>query len=403
MFNALVLRYSSLALPLAALGLPFYIYAPKWLAEDMGYGYATVGLLFLIARLTDIFTDIPVGIWAQPAKRQKTSQWLGAILIAFGAWMLLGTAHPMHPLILAAILVIVFLGWTMVTIPWMALPVKIARSPDERLALNTGREIFLLIATFFALIVPAMLTTGGVQIAAVAVLAMLVLTIIIQPTGNMKTAQTGVVSSLALLRNKDVRRLAAPWFLNTLANTLPGTVVILFARDILQQPEMVGYALAIYFLAAIGGAPIMYRLIKRFGARRLWMISVGWIALLYPLVATLGAGDGTLFMIISVGTGIVLSTDQVVPATMQTALAQEISTNEGGAEVNTRLFALWSLLTKAAMGIGVALGFMWLGANVEAAKPSSESIVFVYVWIPVILKLCTLPLLWRMRDFSTED
>lgn len=58
-----LLRYALPGLPLSALGLPFYIYVPLWLSEQAGYGYALVGLLFFVARFSDVVTDLPVGAW----------------------------------------------------------------------------------------------------------------------------------------------------------------------------------------------------------------------------------------------------------------------------------------------------------------------------------------------------
>lgn len=402
----MVARYSLLALPLAAMGLPFYIYAPTWLAENQGYGYAVVGLLFLLARLTDILTDIPVGIWSQPPKRQLVSMLVGTTILAFMAYCLLGLSHPLPAVALGLILIILFLGWTMITIPWMALPVRLARNDKDRLALNAGRELVLLFATLIALITPTFLDSNGVEIACVIAILGMYLCVLIQPRASIATKPTGdadsptqtTINTLDLLAEPRVRRLVIPWFLNTLANTLPGTVLIIFARDVLgAKPELVGIALGVYFLSAIIGAPAIYWLARMVSPVKLWFLSVFWVAITYPILGFVGEGDGTIFLIVSLATGLVLAADQVVPTTLQTALAQDISTQHGGAEVNTRLFALWSLLTKAAMGIGVALGFIWLGANVREATPSPSSVVMVYVWIPVVLKLLALPFIWRLR------
>lgn len=409
MINAttgLIARYSILAMPLAALGLPFYIYAPKWLAEDMGYGYTVVGMLMLLARFSDILTDIPVGIWSQPAGRQRKSMLIGVTLIAVSAYCLLGLPHPLPSFFLAFVLMTIFFGWTLVAIPWMALPVRLARSGQERLQFNTAREVTLLVATLFALVTPSMLDMRGVEVACIALIVVLYLFVLLQPCKtvpgaiikrNPEESEPATIDSLELLENRKVRQLIVPWFLNTLANTLPGTVLILFARDVLGDTDLVGLALGVYFLSAIVGAPFVYWLARYVEPKKLWFGAVAWVAITYPILGFVGAGDGDIFLMVSVCTGFVLAADQVIPSTMQTALAQEISTQNNGAEVNTRMFALWSLLTKAAMGIGVGVGFIWLGANVQAATPSPSSVVAAYVWVPVLLKLIALPFIWRLR------
>ena len=49
--------YAGLAVPLAALGLPLVVYLPPFYACPVGLGVCTVGIIFMIARFWDIFTD----------------------------------------------------------------------------------------------------------------------------------------------------------------------------------------------------------------------------------------------------------------------------------------------------------------------------------------------------------
>jgi Na+/melibiose symporter-like transporter len=52
-----LMAYSALTLPMAALGLPITVYLPPFYAEEIGLSLATVGLVFTLARVWDLFTD----------------------------------------------------------------------------------------------------------------------------------------------------------------------------------------------------------------------------------------------------------------------------------------------------------------------------------------------------------
>ena len=54
--------YGLPGLPLAALGLPLYIYLPTFYAEQLGLGLAAVGAALLIARVSDVITDPLIGL-----------------------------------------------------------------------------------------------------------------------------------------------------------------------------------------------------------------------------------------------------------------------------------------------------------------------------------------------------
>ena len=54
--------YGLPALPLAALGLPLYIYLPTFYADQLGLGLTLVGSILLISRVTDVISDPLIGL-----------------------------------------------------------------------------------------------------------------------------------------------------------------------------------------------------------------------------------------------------------------------------------------------------------------------------------------------------
>ncbi len=59
---------SAPALPIAGLGLPIVVYLPPFFADTVGIGLGTVGLVFMLARFWDVFTDPFFGIVADRSR-----------------------------------------------------------------------------------------------------------------------------------------------------------------------------------------------------------------------------------------------------------------------------------------------------------------------------------------------
>lgn len=401
-----LLNYALPGLPLASLGLPFYIYAPLWLAEQGGYGYATVGALFFLARVTDVFTDLPTGALVDRLGSRR-SLWVGGwLLMLLSAGALMGLAHPWPSGLLLLSLVTLMLGWTMINVPWLALPVVLSHNDDERLAYNSAREAMLLFGTLIAMLAPAVLDASSLPLALAGMLLFLLVAVLLQGSHRpLSGAQHRRFSEL--LRDSRVRALALPWFLNMLANAIPGTVLVLFMREVLQAESLIPAALLSYFLAGLLAVPLWYALARRWGSLNCWRLGLLLSALLFSLAVGLGAGDAYLFIAISVGTGLMLGADQALPSAMQTGLARQLMNESGGATIAARLFALWSMLGKAAMGLAVGIGYLWLGSQLEPAQstvPPDWAITTAYVAAPVLLKILVFFMLGsrRLRYLNEE-
>ncbi len=401
-----LLRYALPGLPLAALGLPFYIYAPLWLAEQGGYGYAMIGALFFAARITDVFTDLPTGTFVDRHGCRR-SLWLsGWATMAASAALLLLAPHPWPPILLLLALITLMLGWTLITVPWLALPVSLSRNDQQRLAFNSAREAMLLLGTVLAMLAPALLPPTW-QPHSAATLLLLLLIAVLRQGSHPPPADNQAQPFITLLRDARVRALALPWFLNMLANAIPGTVLILFMREVLAAEQLIPVVLISYFLAGLLGMPLWYSLTQRWGSLFCWRLGLMLSALLFSFATLLGDGDVWWFVAISLGTGLMLGADQALPSAMQTGLARKMMTEQPNAAIAAKLFALWSMLSKAAMGLAVGIGYVWLGSQLqptETTVPPDWAITAAYVGAPVALKLLVFCLLGRpqLRRLSEE-
>ncbi len=389
------LRYAFPGLPLAALGTPFYIYAPLWFTEHGQYGFTTVALVFLLARGLDALSDLPVGVLVDRIGSPRVL-WLSAcLLLILSAAALIYLPHPWHPIWLSLCLAALMLAWTMIMVPWLALPVVMSRNDGERLAYNGWREGVLLLGTLIALPAPALLSGQGLQGALLVLMLVLVVSVCLQrPLPSQLAGRAGALREL--LGEPRLRALVVPWFVNMLANAIPGTMVLLYMREVLEAERQVPVVLLTYFLAGVLGMPLWYLLARRVGNLTAWRLGLALSAVLFALAIPLGAGDVTWFLAISFGTGLMLGADQAVPAAMQTALVQSLMAERGSENIGARLFAVWSMLSKVALGAAVCLAYLWLGFQMgesNAALPPDWAISAAYIGAPVCLKLVVFKLL----------
>ena len=379
-------RYSLLGLPLAALGLPFYLYVPTWLVEQRDFGFAEVAWLFLLARFIDVCTDLPVGVWVDRTVRRHRVMQLGFVVLLLAA-ALLFLAY--NPLVAAAAIGLLFFGWTLLTVPWLA--ALTTRAPVEQLSWNVGREALLLVGTILGLLLPALF--GFSWWLLLLILGLLAAAVRLQPRINAVSSGNSVKQDLALLwQDKAGLRLWCLWLLNSTANAVPGVVLLVFCRDVLGAEQWLPALLMTYFLSAIAAVVIYKRFAPRLGLLRLWRVAVLTSILAFAPVALLGQGDVLWFLLCCVVTGFCAGVDNVAPVTLQTRwVSQRL---QAGAQNVGASFGFWGMAQKLALGLAVVVAFALFGAlgpqpsnGQDAASVLPPGLITaVYVWVPVALK-----------------
>ena len=86
----ILISYGALAVPLAALGLPLTVYLPPFYEGPIGLSVGTVGIIFMVARFWDIFTDPLMGALVDryPSKWGRRKHWIviGIPILMLASW-----------------------------------------------------------------------------------------------------------------------------------------------------------------------------------------------------------------------------------------------------------------------------------------------------------------------------
>ncbi len=156
-----LLGFALLALPVAAIEVPLTTYLPPLYTSSFGFGLATLGLVFLVTRLLDAVIDPLVGVLSDrtrgPHGRRRPYILLGGLLFGAGAVPLFFPPAHFGPIGLAATLVLFFIGYSLLTIPFSAWSGELSPDYHERTRVATYVMALTSIGLLLALVLPVLL------------------------------------------------------------------------------------------------------------------------------------------------------------------------------------------------------------------------------------------------------
>ncbi|WP_051068452.1 MFS transporter [Thioalkalivibrio sp. ALJ7] len=412
--------YGGLGLPLAILGLPLYVFLPAHYAEHTGLSVTLVGVLLLLARLLDVITDPLVGYLSDRipgAWRRRAVLLAGVPVLLVSAPLLFRPPAEAGALYLLGFASLVYLGWTLFTLPYTAWGAELSGDYHQRSRVTAAREGFVVLGTVIAAALPAVLgleDDAGAALAALAVLlwvlmppALFVLLWRVPERAGRLAPVPWRAGWALLANNRPFRRLVLAWVFNGTANAIPATLFLLFITHVLEAPEHAGPLLLVYFATGILALPLWLRLARHLPKHRVWTLSMLLASAFFIWVPFLGAGDILAFYAITVLTGLSLGVDLALPAAMQADVIDQ-DTADGGGERAGLFFGLWGMATKLALALAVGISFPLLGLagfSTDGGNGSTALLALglAYAGLPVLFKLAAMALVWRFPiDAATQ-
>lgn len=416
--------YAFPAFALAMPTIPVYVYLPSYYADTVGLGLTATGAVLLAARLLDVVTDPMVGVLSDRHRSRwgRRRPWIliGALLAALGLVQLFQPASAAGPAYLLAWAMVLYVGWTLVAVPYAAWGAELSDDYHERSRITGAREAAMIIGILAAAAVPAVVAAAGGSerdgLGAVAWLAILIgapamaLLLWRVPERDPGAAEAVSGASFAkknrlralveVAKNRPFLRLLSAWFVNGLANGFPAVLFPLFLQHGLEAgPVARGGLIMAYFLAGVMAIPLWLRLSRRHGKHKTWCAAMIIACAAFIWAPFLAPGDIGLFAVICVVTGAALGADLALPPAMQADVV-DYDTLRTGQQRAGLFFALWSMATKLALACAVGIAFPLLdlfgfdpgGANTAGAL---LALSLIYAVFPTILKGAAIALIWR--------
>ncbi len=407
------LAYAAPAFALAVVGIPVYVYIPKFYTDVVGVHISALGAILLIVRLFDAVTDPVIGLLSDRARtrlgRRRPFIASGAVL-TIAAIILLFNPPSMSPAAATAwfmlLIFALFFFWTVVIVPYEALGPELTFDYDERTTLFSLRDGALIAGTLAAAASPAAIKwlahlppgPGGERE------TFFLLSLIYSPLillacgwciGTLRelTAKPAVITAgifnrvLSSLKNRPFRILLIAYTVSALGNNLPATLILYYVEYVLQS-RWADLFLMLYFITGVLFLPMWVYASGRSGKKTVWLLAMAINTGAFFLVFFLGPGDEVLYGLLVFVSGIGFGATLAIPSAIQADVIDydELLTGERREGL---YIGLWSIAKKLAAAVGVGIGLALLGAsgyvpNIRQSDSVVRTLRILYALVPCL-------------------
>lgn len=416
--------YALPALALAVVGIPVYVYLPKFYTDVVGLQASTVGMVLLAVRIFDALSDPACGWLSDRTRtslgRRRPYLILGSVPLAGALWLLLNPPRWTTEALgwwFAVGVFLLFLFWTLVEVPYEALGPEITFDYDERTRVLGTRDGFVIAGTLLAAGFPAALgallqlpaTAAGETVKftwmAVVYAPFLVVACGIcarwvpERNSSQMAERFNFREDLRVaLSNRPFLVLLAAYTVSAVGSNLPATLILYYVQYVLHSFRA-DLFLMIYFVTGILFLPAWIALARRWGKKEAWLVSMAINTGAFAGVFFLGPGDEWTYGALVVASGIGFGGSFALPSALQ---ADVIDYHEWltGRRREGHYIGIWSVAKKLAAALGVGSALWVLGrTGYQPNVVQSESVVLslrlLYALIPSLCNAAALILALR--------
>jgi len=410
------IAYSAPAYALAVIGIPVYVYIPKFYTDVVGINVILLGYILFSVRIFDAVTDPVLGYLSDRTNtkfgRRRPYIAVGSIFVAAAMILLFNPPHAspdVETIWFGFFIYALFLFWTVVTVPYESLGPEITFDYHERTSLFGMRDGFLIAGTLAAASSPALVqwlfglesTPDGERTKffwiSIMYTPLLVGTAwwcvlaIKERTPRSQEYRLGLISGLRqVARNRPFMILLVAYTISAIGNNLPATLILYYVQYVLRS-ELADFFLLLYFVTGILFLPGWIYISRRTGKKAAWLVSMGVNSGAFLGVFFLGPGDAWIYGILVFFSGIGFGATLALPSAIQADVIDydELLTGE---RREGQYIGWWSISKKMAAAVGIGAGLAILGLagytpNVEQTQSVQLALRILYALVPAVLNL----------------
>ena len=429
-----LLAHGQMVIPLAVIGLPVNIYIPPFYGDTLGLDLALVGFILFAARLTDVITDPLVGRLSDLTKTRwgRRRPWVlaGVPMMMMASYLLFFPPEIVSVWYLLSSVMLIYLGFTFIVIPYGAWGAELATDYNERSRITGYREIFLLVGVMLAITAPLLSGLGGAELPegeepktasreAMAALGYLILVLmpicagilfwkVKEPKPVLVRHQPFFKSVRSVLRNGPFRIILLSTMFSALAGSFNGALAILFF-DHVARLEAIEGQLLIFTMIAMGflGAPIWIWAAKNFQKQKVLAcagaVSLCAFALVPVIIYWLRpvAPDAVFWAFLATSSlqGLCIAAG---PILSQSILADiiDLDTIKNGSQRAGFLFAFLGMIRKIFDAAGLIalpiIAYFSFNPKLEENTPEALFVVLaMYCLVPLVLWTTATYIVWQ--------
>ena len=409
--------YALPALALAVIGIPVYVFLPKFYTDTIGLNISTVGFLLMAVRGFDAVTDPVIGYLSDRTSssfgRRKPYIAAGALGLAVSILFLfrppvLGSGEM--TLYFGFWLFALFFFWTVVTIPYEALGPELTQAYHERTVLFSVRDGFLILGTLLAAATPVLID-GAMQIWGTSpgekerfsVMAFIFAPMVVlfpfyciwrlrERYGSVNTE--GLFSGFSdVVKNRPFLILITGYTISAFGSNLPATLILYYVEYVLHARNAETFLL-IYFVTGILFLPLWIAVSGKIGKKSAWILSMVINTGAFSGAFFLGPGDAVLYGVLVFLSGIGFGAGLALPSSIQADVIDydQVLT---GKRREGRYIGLWSIAKKLSAALGVGIGLLLLGGtgyspNIEQGESTVAMLKILYALVPCVCNVLSI-------------
>lgn len=399
--------------------MPIVTYITGFYSGDMGLPLALVGLAVSATRLSDIFTDILLGLFSDRLRtrwgRRKPMVAAGIPLSILGVWMLFAPPDGIGVSYLFLWIIVCNLATSLVEVPYGAWAAELSRDYDGRTRVTGWRSVASVVGNMLALSIPFILQQAGLPGARNALLGMAIVYAVLLPVlavpmlaavpeptpRDAPGVSPGWRESVSVIwRNRAFRVLSFALILFFGGKAISSALNLIVIRSVIGAGELFPIMLVLENVFQLAAVPVWMVLSRRIGKHTTMMIAALWSGLFSLPLFFLGQGDGYAFVALIAIRAIALSSFAVLIPSM-TADAVDVDTLEAGRERTGLFFGALNFSIKAAAAIGILLGTAlpsMAGFQPSDAQHTPEALLalrLVYAVLGPALVVVSAAVFWR--------
>ncbi len=398
--------------------IPVSLYLPFFYSRDLGLSITDIGLLLMVARITDVITDPLIGALSDRTRgrfgRRKPWMAAGVPLMMVSAYQLFAPSTEVSNSYLLIWSVLLWFGWTMINIPYYAWGAELSDDFDERTRITGWRQAFGFVGNISVLLVPvlsaqlfgygaiaseALTIIGGM---ALVLLPLLVgITLWRLPERNLVTRPPQpILKNLRIMRsNGSFGVLFIGFTLMSLGTTMIGTLFMLFTTFAMELERQAQPILLAYFAVNMVGLPFWVWLSQRIGKRQAWVAGTAVMALVTPCYLLLSPGQILPFVVITAIIGFAGGNYLALSMSMKADVI-EIAARRSRDQVAGAYMAAWSLGSKTTQALAVGLSLPLLGLfgfdpRVDNTPEQIDALRYTIALLPPLLYLLAMVVIAR--------
>jgi Na+/melibiose symporter-like transporter len=401
--------YAAPSLVTSVAALPMALFVPAFYADDLGMPIAAVGMAIAISRLLDVVTDPLIGALSDrlqlPFGRRKPWMLLGVPLFLVSLWQVFVPDPGASVTYLAIWSALLYLGFTLIDLPHKAWGAELSIDYDERSRVTSWREGVsttgqVLLLAMLAWLAASDMDAAAEQLRAIALWVAVALPVLVGLCWTVVAEQgperfahrrhSMIEGWKIVVRNPAFLRMAGCVLFFVSGVAIQGTLHRLVLADVMQDEASFPLMILLENVATLAGVPVWLAISIRIGKHRALMFAALWLALWSVPLIFLREGDTTLMIVNIVIRGSSFASILFLAHSIAADVI-DVDTLEYGEQRSGLFFAVWGMVIKLSLAVGVVLGTSLpaaLGYDPSApivAPHVQGAVMVVYGAVPAVL------------------